>query len=87
MPALTETKADDRLLTMRQLADRWALRTTQAALARLENFKIPVLRLNGKTCSVYLSDVLAFEQKVIAVRPTKKRIRAPLKALQCSPTP
>jgi hypothetical protein len=69
-------RTNDRLISMRQLADRWGLKTTYGALGRLDKSGIPVLLLNGKRCSVYLSDILAFEQQKAVVGPTARRAQA-----------
>jgi hypothetical protein len=38
------TLLNDRLLSMRQIADRWGLKTTAAALERVTKASIPIVR-------------------------------------------
>jgi hypothetical protein len=74
-PNSPEALANDRLLSMRQIADRWGLKTTVAALERITKASIPIVRLNGKSCSAYLSEILALERKAThqEMPPTKRR--------------
>jgi hypothetical protein len=72
-----EALVNDRLLSMRQIADRWGLKTTSAALERVTRASIPIVRLNGKSCSAYLSDILALERRAAHQEMPPTRRRAP----------
>jgi len=55
--------AEDRVIPIPAVGKRWNC-CTQAALRRLKNFGVPILRFNNRVHGVRLSDLLRLEQEV-----------------------